>query len=52
MKLKMKYMKLKKGKKKKKKWKDLKYEKKYLYDFQQYWAIRSFGESIYIQKLL
>ena len=42
-------MKLKNGQKK---LKDLKYEtKKYVYDFQQYETIRSFGESIYTGKI-
>ena len=32
--------------------KDLKYEtKRYIYDFQQYETVRSFGESIYISKI-
>ena len=30
---------------------DLKYKKKYKYDFQQYETIRSFGESIYVGKI-
>ena len=47
MKLKMKLTKLKNGKKKIKR-KDLKYKtENYIYDFQQYETIRSFGESIY-----
>ena len=33
------------------KWKDLKYEtRKYIYDFEQYETIRSFGDSIYTRK--
>ena len=33
------------------KWKDLKYEtRKYIYDFEQYETIRSFGNSIYTRK--
>ena len=33
------------------KWKDLKYEtRKYIYDFEQYKTIRSFGDSIYTRK--